>query len=308
MYIDFHTHGKLAKKLPFSEEYTHWLFSEAQGAGLDALCLTEHFNTWGFDKLYRFIADHSEREGDTLVFDGLRIFPGMETDIAEGGHILSVGPMEAILELNHRLEPHKEKGKFLPFEQLKDLFDEYPVIVGGGHPYREGGHIPELPEKQLKRFDFFDLNGKDVAEHRAITEKLTFGLGRRFRKPVVGGSDTHQAVQYGCIRTRFEKTCTTVQELYQEMLLGNYNIVISDQAAFQVKTANLLKRALKKIHALGGDYVAVLTGKEAADQKEAGQTDREEPLADFDGHAAGQTGEETVSAVLAQERIRKNAS
>ena len=83
MYIDFHTHGKLAKKLPFSEEYTHWLFSEAQGAGLDALCLTEHFNTWGFDKLYRFIADHSEREGDTLVFDGLRIFPGMETDIAE---------------------------------------------------------------------------------------------------------------------------------------------------------------------------------------------------------------------------------
>ena len=38
MYIDFHTHGKLAKKLPFSEEYTHWLFSEAKGAGLD-LCV-----------------------------------------------------------------------------------------------------------------------------------------------------------------------------------------------------------------------------------------------------------------------------
>ena len=143
---------------------------------------------------------------------------------------------------------------------------------------------------------------------REETERKTYGLGKRLGLPVVAGSDTHQAVQYGCIRTRFEKTCTTVQELYQEMLLGNYNIVISDQAAFQVKTANLLKRALKEIHALGGDYVAVLTGKEAADQKEAGQTDREEPLADFDGHAAGQTGEETVSAVLAQERIRKNAS
>ena len=121
-----------------------------------------------------------------------------------------------------------------------------------------------------------------MAEHRAITEKLTFGLGRRFRKPVVGGSDTHQAVQYGCIRTRFEKTCTTVSELYQEMQSGNYEIIIADQAAFQVKTANLLKRALKEIHALGGDYVAVLTGKEATDQ--------------------------TVSAVLAQERTRKNAS
>ena len=26
MKIDFHTHGKLAKKLPFSKEYTDWLF------------------------------------------------------------------------------------------------------------------------------------------------------------------------------------------------------------------------------------------------------------------------------------------
>ena len=263
MYIDFHTHGKLAKKLPFSEEYTHWLFSEARQAGLDALCLTEHFNTLGFDRLYRFIAKHSEREGDTLIFDGLRVFPGMETDIAEGGHILSIGPMEAILELNRRLEPHKEKGHFLPFQELRDLFDQYPVIVGGAHPFREGGHIPELPEEQLTRFDFFDLNGKDVAEHRMRTERLTYHLGESLHKPVVGGSDTHQAVQYGCIRTRFEKTCTTVPELYEEMQSGNYEIAISDQAAFQVKTANLLKRALKEIHALGGDYVALLMGKES---------------------------------------------
>ena len=36
MYIDFHTHGKLAKKLPFSTVYTDWLFGEARRAGLDA--------------------------------------------------------------------------------------------------------------------------------------------------------------------------------------------------------------------------------------------------------------------------------
>ena len=95
------------------------------------------------------------------------------------------------------------------------------------------------------------------------TERLTYHLGESLHKPVVGGSDTHQAVQYGCIRTRFEKTCTTVPELYEEMQSGNYEIAISDQAAFQVKTANLLKRALKEIHALGGDYVALLMGKES---------------------------------------------
>ena len=116
MRLDFHTHGKLAKKLPFSTAYTDWLFGEAKRAGLDALCLTEHFNTLQFADVYGYIASVSRRTGDALELEnGLKIFPGMETDVAEGGHILSVGPLEAILELNRRLEPHKEKGNFLPF-------------------------------------------------------------------------------------------------------------------------------------------------------------------------------------------------
>ena len=137
MKLDFHTHGKLAKRLPFSTVYTDWLFGEAKKAGLDALCLTEHFNTLQFDELYGYLSAKSTREGDTLVLEnGLRIFPGMETDIAEGGHILSIGPLEAILELNQRLAPHKAPGNFLPFAQLLDLFSQYPVLVGGAHPYR----------------------------------------------------------------------------------------------------------------------------------------------------------------------------
>ncbi|MBM6915345.1 hypothetical protein H6B33_08005 [Gemmiger formicilis] len=260
MYLDFHTHGKLAKKLPFSPEYTHWLFSEAKNAGLDALCLTEHFNTLGFAQVYGYIADHAEPDGDTLLFNGLRIFPGMETDIAEGGHILSIGPMDAILELNRRLEPNKEKGHFLPFAQLMDLFAEYPVLVGAGHPYRAGGHIPELPARQLERLHFLDMNGKDIAEDRLRTEQLTRALGQQLHKPVVSGSDTHQAVQYGCIRTRFDRTVNRIPDLYLEMQAGRYEICVSPEAAFQVKTAALLKRALKEIHALGGDYVSVLLG------------------------------------------------
>ena len=59
--IDFHTHGKLAKKLPFSADYTDWLFREARRAGLDALCLTEHFNTLGFDEVYRYIEGRCTR-------------------------------------------------------------------------------------------------------------------------------------------------------------------------------------------------------------------------------------------------------
>ena len=262
MYLDFHTHGKLAKYLPFSTEYTDWLLGEAKNAGLDAICLTEHFNTQQFDTLYGYIAARGTPEGDSFVIDGLRVFPGMETDIAEGGHVLCLGPMEAIRELNRRLEPHKAKGRFLPFAQLASLFDEYPVLVGAGHPYRDGGHIPELPPELLARFDFLDLNGKDVAEDRARTEELTYGLGRALGKPVVAGSDTHQAVQYGCIRTRFAREdITTLDQLAAEMRAGRYEICVHPEAAFRVKTAGLLKRSLKEIHALGGDYVSVLLGQ-----------------------------------------------
>jgi hypothetical protein len=261
--LDFHTHGKLAKKLPFSTAYTDWLFDEAKNAGLDAICLTEHFNTLQFDELYRYLLNKCKREGDTLVLEnGLRIFSGMETDIAEGGHILSLGTPETILELNQKLTDFKIPGAFLPFDKLMDLFREYDVLAGAGHPYRDGGHIPELPYEQLRRLDFLDLNGKDVAANRSITEQLTYSLGETLNIPVVSGSDTHQAVQYGCIFTDFVQNVTSIKDLSKQMISGNYTITISKQVSFQVKTACILKRALKEVHVLGGDYVSILTHTE----------------------------------------------
>ena len=261
MNLDFHTHGKLAKYLPFSPEYTDWLLGEAKKAGLDAICLTEHFNTKQFDELYGYIAAAGDRCGDAWIFDGLKVFPGMETDIAEGGHVLSIGPMDAIRELNRRLEPYKQKENFLPFARLSELFAEYPVLVGAGHPFRKGGHIPGLPEELLERFDFLDLNGKDIAEDRERSQERTEAVGERLGRPVVAGSDTHQAVQYGCIHTAFEDEFNTFAELSARMKARRYSVEVHPEAAFRVCTAGLLKRSLKEIDALGGDYVSVLLSK-----------------------------------------------
>ncbi len=262
MDIDFHTHGKLAKKLPFSGVYTDWLLKEAKNAGLDAICLTEHFNTLQFERLYEYIQSRCQRDQDTLITrDGLRIFAGMETDIAETGHILCLGNPEEILELNRRLEPYKEKGKFLDFSSLMKLFREYSVLVGAAHPFREGGKIPSLPVSELKKLDFIDLNGKDVAIDSKGTQEKTYALGKVLGIPVVSGSDTHQAVQYGCIRTRMNRDVNQISSLYEEMKAGNYTIAISENASFQVKTAGLLKKALKEIYANGGDYISVLVQK-----------------------------------------------
>ena len=261
MRIDFHTHGKLAKKLPFSPEYTDWLFGEARRAGLDALCLTEHFNTLGFAQLYGHVSSIGRKTGDAFELpNGLRVFPGMETAVAEGGHILSIGPMDAILELNRRLEPNKAPGAFLPFAELMDLFDQYPVYVGCAHPFRSPGHVPEQPAEQLKRLSFLDLNGKDMAEDPKRTEKLTRAMAKKLSLPVVSGSDTHQAIQYGCISTVLKSDCTTFRQLMDEIGGGHYSIELSKDPAGQVRRASSLKKRLKDLYARGGDYVAALTG------------------------------------------------
>ena len=86
MRLDFHTHGKLAKKLPFSTAYTDWLFGEARRAGLDTLCLTEHFNTLQFADVYGYIASVSQRTGDALELEnGLRISPAWRPMWPRGG-------------------------------------------------------------------------------------------------------------------------------------------------------------------------------------------------------------------------------
>ena len=51
MYVDFHTHGKLAKYLPFSTEYTDWLLNEAKCAGLDAIS-PAHFASFRSQSVY----------------------------------------------------------------------------------------------------------------------------------------------------------------------------------------------------------------------------------------------------------------
>ena len=57
----------------------------------------------------------------------------------------------------------------------------------------------------------------------------------------------------------FEREFRSLSELKAEMYAGRYEIQLSDTAADQVRTACLLKRSLKEIHALGGDYVSILT-------------------------------------------------
>ena len=156
------------------------------------------------------------------------------------------------------MEKHKAKESFLTFDELVTLVRQYDVIFGGAHVYRQGGHIPELSQKQLLCFDFFDLNGKDLACYGLKMQDMIYQFAHRYHKPVVSGSDTHQATQYGCVQTCFQSCFHSIKQLREEIDKGQYTIQISESLNIQVEDATLQKRLLKEVYRLGGDYVALL--------------------------------------------------
>ena len=248
MNFDFHTHGKLSKKVEFSLDYFKNMVKAAKENGLDGFALTEHFNTRNFFDVYNTLDEVYPYEKGYYLVDGIKVFPGMEVDIQESGHILMVADRMTIREIRTLLAPYAQKGSFIQFAQLFELVAPFEILIMGAHPYRESTPLHELNPVLLSKLDAFDLNGKDLYS-MGIEENshLVYQFAKRLNKPVVGGSDTHHPYQYGCIVTKLKKECNTVSELKDIILNGDYSIHISESLPEKVQDATKQKAIEKKI-------------------------------------------------------------
>ncbi|MNO33777.1 hypothetical protein D3C76_237990 [compost metagenome] len=247
MKIDLHTHVKLAKKTTFSHEYFKEMMAEARTNGLDAVAMTEHFNTWRYEDIYDVLDASYPYEHGYYLAEGIKVFPGIEVDIQENGHILIIGQRENVLELRGRLEPYTEKGGFIKFETLLDWSEEGAFLRIGAHPFRVGTPLHHLPDELLQRLDAFDLNGKDIYSQGLETYQAKINpFAQRLGKPVVGGSDTHQFMQYGSVVNHFDEDFSSVQELKELINRAAYRIEVSPSLATKVKAANIIKALLKQ--------------------------------------------------------------
>ncbi|WP_127497391.1 PHP-associated domain-containing protein [Paenibacillus glycanilyticus] len=247
MKIDFHIHVKLSKKTNFEIEHFNSMINEAKAQGLNAITLTEHFNTHRFEDVYGTLDKMYPCNNHYYNVDGFKLFTGMEVDVAEGGHILVSGPKDKLLEVRALLEDHLTAECFIGLERLYELCHPRGLMVIGGHPYRESNHLYHIDKELLKRFDAFDLNGKDLHEigiQENIAKVLT--LGAELGVPVIAGSDAHQMFQVGCVYNQFEGDFETVAELREAIRSGAYKRVISPSLDLQVRAANYVKKLLKK--------------------------------------------------------------
>lgn len=246
MKIDLHTHGKLSKKVEFSLEYFMDMINKAKKNELDAIALTEHFNTHRFADVYDTLDREFPYINDYYDVEGMKVFPGMEVDIQEVGHILMIGRREVIFELREKLEPYTVKGQFIPFKLLLEEASSYELLKIGAHPFRDTTPLHHIDHTLLAQLDAFDLNGKDLFEQGiAGNSEKVYPFAKGMGLPVVGGSDTHQSIQYGCIVNKFQDDCATIDELKRSIVNGRYEIEISPDLNEKVAAAKEMKERLK---------------------------------------------------------------
>ena len=246
MNIDFHTHGKISKKVSFSLEYFSEMVNAAKKNGLDAFALTEHFNTHQFFDVYDTLDKEFPYVHDYYDVNGVKVFPGMEVDIQEKGHILFIGSREDIRGLRLKLNPYTEKNHFIPFHTLLAEASEFNFIKIGAHPFRESTPLHHIDRELLTKLDAFDLNGKDLFEQGiSVNTEKVFPFAKMLGIPVVGGSDTHQFMQYGSIINRLEEECHTISDIQHLIAEDRYQIDISPELYIKVESAQKIKEVLK---------------------------------------------------------------
>ncbi|MBW7475799.1 PHP domain-containing protein [Paenibacillus oenotherae] len=246
MKIDLHAHIKLSKKTEFSIEYFQASIQEAALNGLDAIAMTEHFNTFRFHDIYEALDSHYTYTEDYYDVDGFKVFPGMEVDVQFGGHILVIGSREAVLELRSRLEPHTAADNFVAFSQLLDWCDELSLLRIGAHPHRESNPLTQHDRDTLRRLDCFDLNAKDLHTYGPAMRETVMELGQTIGLPVVAGSDTHHPLQFGSVLNELDAAYSRVSDLTACLKEGRYRIEVSACLETKVKAASLVKKLLKQ--------------------------------------------------------------
>ena len=166
----------------------------------------------------------------------------------EIGHILLIGNRTDILSIRSLLESNTSEDNFLSFDKLLDIAEQYDVLKIGAHAFRESTPLYHLKADQLKRLDALDLNGKDLfSQGKNVYRQKLEPFAEKLGLPIVGGSDTHHFLQYGCIYNELKNDCDTVRDLKASILTKQYKIHISEDLNLKVKAATLTKKWMKKV-------------------------------------------------------------
>lgn len=250
MNIDFHVHGKISKKNEFNQELFEQGMVYAKESGLDAVCLTEHFNAPGYERMIEMIEKKYHYNGHYYCVEGMRVYPGLEVDVLGGGHILVIASKEVIRSIYDELKDYKVKPNFIPFEKLLDLCENHRALVIGAHPFRaEHNLIEKQPLDLVLRLNALDLNATDIQSKGYET---TFDGLKTFTAqhpiPIITGSDSHYPLQLGSVYTTITGEPLSVDDIKEAIDTHNFKRYVSKSLMLRVDAARHIKALIKNGH------------------------------------------------------------
>ena len=209
MNMDFHVHGLLSKRKDFNKEFFMNEIHFAKSSGLNGIVLCEHFNAKDFLVIYDFLEKNFAYEGDRYIIEGISLFPAMEVSIKNKGHVILAGERDSIIDIYEILKEFREKDNLIELEALLDQADIFK-------------------------------KGESIAKDELINLSQELGLN------IITGSDSHTPIQLGGIYTSLNKECSTIKELKECIVKGDYTIEINSALNFKIFSSKILKRYLLK--------------------------------------------------------------
>lgn len=245
MNIDFHVHGILSKRKEFNITFFMNEILFAKECGINGIFLCEHYNAVEFNKIHEYLRDNYTYDGDRYIVNNVSIFPAIEVNVKNKGHVVLASDRDSILDIRAYLEKYITSNDKIELEDLLDLADLYNCFKIGAHPCRRGHKLCNHPIELLSRLDALDLNGKDIYKKGEATARdELIELSSKLGKNIITGSDSHTPLQIGALYTKLNRQCITINEIKKCIEENDYSVEIKENLDFKIYSSKILKRSL----------------------------------------------------------------
>ncbi len=221
--------------------------------GLGGYALTEHFHaTHYWDAMHELAERYPYENGALRVAPGFNILTGAEIDIAEGGHIVTLGRLDALEWLYDLFGDGFPFRKFPTFDELVTAGRQADVIFIAAHPTREQKYLAKLGN-ELARLDALEVSGKDLCT--SPVDRIVGGMAAELDVAVVGSSDAHVWAQIGAQATIVDLDELTLEGLRDTLAKQHTAHRALPHLVHIVEVAKNHKRVLKQAAAAIQDAV-----------------------------------------------------